>query len=228
MNRSRAAFTLMELLIVVAIIAGIAALLLPVLARARRYSLSVPCTSNLHQIHLAWSMYREDYDGTYPLMITQTVPYVRNKQVLVCPLDHFDGASLYATKRLSAPVSYFYLLSDDVNSPQNIEILRQHDTNHVVFYCVLHGTPCGASGLGYAKNSFEGKVLGVKADGSIRIKQVGFRCFRLQDGTYLIIRPPWHFVSDEPCPQEQLSMFCGVPEGGNVQEVACPCGRVHR
>ncbi|GIV16285.1 MAG: hypothetical protein KatS3mg022_1720 [Armatimonadota bacterium] len=38
---NRAAFTLLELLIVIAIIAGLAALLLPVLARARQHSLSV-------------------------------------------------------------------------------------------------------------------------------------------------------------------------------------------
>ncbi len=223
----RTAFTLLELLIVVAIIAALTALLLSVLATARQHSLSVPCASNLHQLHLAWSMYREDHDGSYPLMITETVPYVRNKQVFMCPLDRFAGASPHATRRLSAPVSYFYLLSDDTNSVKNIEVLRQYDVNHVVFYCVLHGTPCGASGLGYAKNSFEGKVLGVRADGSVRTKQVGFRCFQLQDGTYLVIRPPWDFVSDEPCPQEQLKMFCGIPEE-DAQEVECPCGQVHR
>lgn len=223
----RTAFTLLELLIVIAIIAALAALLLPVLATARRHSLSVPCTSNLHQLQLAWSMYREDYDGAYPLIITQIVPYVRNKQILVCPLDHFGGASLYATRRLSSPVSYFYLLSDDINPLRHIDILRRYDANHTVFHCVLHGTPCETPRSDFAKNCFEGKVLGVRVDGSARTKQVGFRCFRLRDGTYLIIRPPWDFVSDEPCPREQLTMFCGVPEE-YTQEVGCPCGRVYR
>jgi prepilin-type N-terminal cleavage/methylation domain-containing protein len=224
---NRAAFTLLELLIVIAIIAGLAALLLSVLARTRQHSLSVPCTSNLHQLQLAWKIYVEDYEGEYPSMIGQIFPYVRNKQVFVCPLDHFGGASPHATRRLSSPVSYFYLLSDDVNSPRHIEILRRYDANHTVFYCVLHGTPCGASGLGFAKNSYEGKVLGVKVDGSVRTKQVGFRCFRLPDGTYLVNRPPWDFASDVPCPQEQLRMFCGVPDE-YTQEIECPCGQVRR
>lgn len=224
---NRAAFTLLELLIVIAIIMALAALLLPVLSAARKRALSVPCTSNLHQLHLAWSLYREDYDGAYPAMITQTVPYAGSKQVLICPLDHFEGASVWATRRLSAPVSYFYLLSHDVNSPKNIEILRQHDANHAVFYCVLHGKPCRGSGLGFAVNSFEGTVLHVRVDGSIRTKQVGFRCFRLPYGGHLIIRPPWDFVSDEPCPREQLSVFCGVPEE-DAPEVHCPCGNPYR
>lgn len=222
---NRKAFTILELLIVIAIIAGLTALLLPVLARAKKHSVTAPCTSNLRQLHLAWSMYVEDYDGAYPSMIGQTVPYVRDKRVLICPLDAFGGASPHATRRLSAPVSYFYLLSDDVNLVKNIEILRHYDANHTVFYCVLHGTPCGASGLGFAKNSFDGKVLGVRADGSVRAKQVEFRCFRLQDGTYLIVRPPWKFVSDEPCPRELPRMWCGIPDE-SAQQVDCPCGRV--
>jgi prepilin-type N-terminal cleavage/methylation domain-containing protein len=221
---TKKAFTVLEMLVVLAVIVALAALLLPVLTAARKRSLTVPCASHLHQLHLAWEMYREDYEGTYPAIITQIFPYVRNRKVFTCPLDHFGGASPHATKRLSAPVSYFYLLSDDINSAKNIEILRRNDPHHGVFYCVLHGTPC--RGLN-AKNSFEGDVLLVRTDGAIRTKKVGFRCFRFSDGAYLVIRPPWDFISDLPCPEELPSLFCGVPDE-EATEVDCPCGRPYR
>jgi prepilin-type N-terminal cleavage/methylation domain-containing protein len=222
---TKKAFTLLELLVVLAIIVVLVALLLPALTAVRKRSLTVSCINNLHQLHLAWSMYREDYEDTYPASAVQIFPYVRNKQVFACPLDYFGGASPHATERLSAPVSYFYLLSDDINSAKNIEILRRHDPHHGVFYCVLHGTPCG--GRLYAKNSFEGDVLLVRTDGAVRTKKVGLRCFRLSDGTYLIIRPPWDLISDLSCPEELPSMFCGVPDD-EATEVDCPCGRPYR
>lgn len=59
------AFTLLELLMALAIIALLTALLFPVLAAARRKAHEVPCASNLHQLHVAWTMYIDDSAGTY-------------------------------------------------------------------------------------------------------------------------------------------------------------------
>ncbi|MER3474603.1 MAG: hypothetical protein C4335_11360 [Armatimonadota bacterium] len=61
----RRAFTLLELLIAIAIIALLAALLFPVLAAGRRKAREAPCMSNLHQLLLAWTMYVDDSAGTY-------------------------------------------------------------------------------------------------------------------------------------------------------------------
>ncbi len=60
-------FTLVELLVVVAIIALLAALLLPTLSRAKAAGYSVACRNNLHQIGLAMEMYLGD-NHRYPLM----------------------------------------------------------------------------------------------------------------------------------------------------------------
>jgi prepilin-type N-terminal cleavage/methylation domain-containing protein/prepilin-type processing-associated H-X9-DG protein len=57
------AFTLIELLIVVAIIALLVSILLPSLAAAREISQAAICGSNQHQIVIAGSMYGADYDG---------------------------------------------------------------------------------------------------------------------------------------------------------------------
>ena len=59
-------FTLVELLIVIAIIALLAALLFPVFLSVRAKGRQVACTSNLHQLGLAVSLYAQDSDGLFP------------------------------------------------------------------------------------------------------------------------------------------------------------------
>src|ERR1043166_8993639 len=61
-----AAFTLIELLIVVAIIAILAAILLPVLSKAKQKGYQATCANNLKQIYLAFSLYADDYGSAYP------------------------------------------------------------------------------------------------------------------------------------------------------------------
>jgi len=62
---SSPAFTLIEILVVVAIIALLISILLPSLAAARRTSRTVACRANVHQMGLALTMYTNQY-GYYP------------------------------------------------------------------------------------------------------------------------------------------------------------------
>jgi prepilin-type N-terminal cleavage/methylation domain-containing protein/prepilin-type processing-associated H-X9-DG protein len=99
------AFSLIELLVVMAIIGILAAILLPVLSRAKESGRSTACVSNLHQIGLALQMYVDENKNTLPIMrdapmdtnavSTNTMPSpnvvlkteLGNTNVLRCPSD---------------------------------------------------------------------------------------------------------------------------------------------
>lgn len=97
LRRRSGGFTLIELLVVIAIIAILAAILFPVFAQAREKARSASCLSNQKQIALAFSMYSQDYDETYPQAVDlvsglwweqAVTPYIKSGNVggiLTCP-----------------------------------------------------------------------------------------------------------------------------------------------
>ena len=106
-RRPATAFTLIEILVVIAIIAILAAILFPVFARARENARRASCQSNVKQILLGMLQYTQDYDERLPLqsfvenvpgaplgagtigknvLWNQTVqPYLKSIQVFQCP-----------------------------------------------------------------------------------------------------------------------------------------------
>jgi type II secretory pathway pseudopilin PulG len=90
-------FTVLELLIVVAIIMLVASVMYPVILHSRSQSYRISSVSNLRQLHAAIILYREDYNG-FPPHNTDPVldgGYLRDVRILKHPLDPF--ASGYGT-----------------------------------------------------------------------------------------------------------------------------------
>jgi len=82
-----AAFTLIELLTVIAIVAILASLLLTALKSAKRKSNAAACTSNIHQLYVAINMYLDDC-GARPGVDDLTAgKYLPRGKVLLCPED---------------------------------------------------------------------------------------------------------------------------------------------
>jgi len=95
-RRARHAFTLVELLVVVAIIGLLAAILFPVFFSAREKARQSTCLSNYHQIGLAIHMYASDFDdatppdgGSFTGLIADCFPYTHDARIFDCP-DDFD------------------------------------------------------------------------------------------------------------------------------------------
>jgi prepilin-type N-terminal cleavage/methylation domain-containing protein len=65
--KPRHAFTLVELLVVIGIIAVLISILLPALAKVREQSLKTKCASNLRQLGTAFVMYASENKGQLPL-----------------------------------------------------------------------------------------------------------------------------------------------------------------
>lgn len=105
-SAQRRAFTLVELLVVIGIIAVLIGVLMPALSKARQQAKSVACLSNVRQIAAAAVMYANDYkwyvgykkypDGTVVDRNTSLYPYLRQgksttdfsqRQVWNCPAN---------------------------------------------------------------------------------------------------------------------------------------------
>ena len=81
-------FSLVELLITIAIIAILAALLMPALRKAKDKAMDLFCISNLKQFGVAFAVYRGDADDTMPLWASDLYPtYISSAKAYHCPLD---------------------------------------------------------------------------------------------------------------------------------------------
>ena len=92
-GRVRSAFTLVEFLLCLAVIALIAIIVVPVLANARWGAHRSSCSNNMHQCGLAINMYLEDYDNYYPTYRVDPLN-ANHADDLLYWHDHFCRASL--------------------------------------------------------------------------------------------------------------------------------------
>ena len=81
-------FTLIELVVVIAILGIIAAILFPIFALKKGKNPAISCLSNMKQLGMASLMYSQDYDEHFPpaeKWMTVSVPYIQNSALFLCP-----------------------------------------------------------------------------------------------------------------------------------------------
>lgn len=111
---TRSGFTLVEMLVVVAIIAVLAGILIPTVSVVRRMMNEVKCSSQLQQIGAAIEVYKNDNDDRFPEKLNDPRPQSSSdlfhaggplsglKKILLCPLDGQRGKDV----RMGRPPGY--------------------------------------------------------------------------------------------------------------------------
>jgi prepilin-type N-terminal cleavage/methylation domain-containing protein len=129
-RRAARGFTLIELLVVIAIIAILAAILFPVFAQAREAARRSSCQSNNKQFGLAFNMYMQDYDETYPPERTTSATSWSN----IC--NNQAQGNFYSWKTLLQPYIKNYALEMCPSNSNNSQKDESNDPNNRISYAV--------------------------------------------------------------------------------------------
>lgn len=128
--RRSAGFTLLEALLVTAVLTVLAALLLVALGPARKMARVSSCAANMRQIGMAYKMYVSDY-GQYPPPSAQPLlPYLRGRQSLYCPED-----TTYLPAGAASSYEFHFLVPPRFTP---IQQQRELDPNVVLLDCANH------------------------------------------------------------------------------------------
>lgn len=140
----RAGFTLVELLVVIAVIGVLIALLLPAIQAAREAARRVACQNNLKQIGLGALNYEQACGHLPPPKLGETT-FSNRGGFFVLLLPYLEQAGAYATLDLNRPI-------DD---PQNLPITTQTVASYLCPSMTLpQGTPDPACGPALAPGSY--------------------------------------------------------------------------
>ena len=146
------AFTLVEMLVIIAVIGVLAALLLPTLGRAKESARATACLSNLRQVGIALQLYVQDHENRLPVMYdalistngpstnTTTIDivlsnYLGSPNILRCRSDDKDlfekTASSYAWNSLLNGQDADHLQVFGIQfDPHNIPVLFDKESFH--------------------------------------------------------------------------------------------------
>lgn len=166
--KSNQALTFFELLVVIAVLAVLVAILLPVLAAAKRRSAKINCVSNLKMVNLASRIWESDNNNNlYPMGVSVTnggamelvatgnvagcFQVMSNElsttKILICPNDtNHTFATNFGNDFNNSHISYF--VGVDVTNDSNPALVIDGDDNFT-----LHGSPIKSGIFQFSTNA---------------------------------------------------------------------------
>jgi len=131
-------FTLVELLVVVAIIGILASMLLPALVQAREAARRVSCANNLKQWGLIFKMYSNENNGFYPPVQAGNFQKEDGTWGEINTLDWGPAVQPLYPEYFNEPMLLY--CPSDINMPQNI--VNTHKNNDLnADWCIYYGPP---------------------------------------------------------------------------------------
>ncbi|MEI9863016.1 MAG: type II secretion system protein [Limisphaerales bacterium] len=134
------AFTLLELICVIAIIGILAALLLPVLGRGKAQAQRVHCASNLRQLGIAFHIFMHDHGGKFPMQVPMA-----------------EGGSQEFVQNGYAVIGEFYF------AYRHFQVLSNENITPELFVCPMDKRPIPTN-LCVLQNENISYFVGVNAD----------------------------------------------------------------
>lgn len=185
MKTLRRGFTLVEVLMVIAILGLLSGIVFAAMGPVREKARQTVCISNLRQIRQALAMYQADYDGVEPAedapmqywqlglpspegRFSFVPTYVKNKPVMFCP-DYIKQADDLTIS------SYHWCFGpdeDNVGSNKFSRVVARMGMDTPLFICESHNPPFD---LASEPRWIRKKVIILRLSGQAKVKEVRVR-----------------------------------------------------
>ncbi|MBN1673564.1 MAG: prepilin-type N-terminal cleavage/methylation domain-containing protein [Kiritimatiellae bacterium] len=153
-RRPARGFTLVELLVVIAVIVILAGIMFPAVRHVRERARQTTCINGLHQFSVAWLVYRSDHDNKGPDWLSCLYPeYIDTADIYLCPSDKSEGAD--GSKPPHPAVGEQFAETDDNDSHPPPYYGRNGDIHGCSYLYEFCAAPCtwGIDWLSYSTHA---------------------------------------------------------------------------